>query len=677
MAFRQMDVRPKARVHAEGASSRTAQRALILSTLLTAHGASAAAVHAQSTPLSVVEPTDPGAVSQWYLADAEPGVFAYTAWGMLRDVPKHEVSVAVVDTNIELWSNDLKSRLVPGWDVRNNRPYGNNYLIGASLHGTWVAGTIAAESNNGVFGSGVAGDLPVKIMPLLYVNEGDMCGGALRPEAAEDVGRAFAGSIAFALEHGAKVINVSSAVLITPEVASQYEPLIRAARDQGVLIVAASGNHDLDMRKLEQQSVVAVTLRDVSKTPSNDPCSQAGKSVGFRYEDELDVDESRLLETGASDIVNIDGKTYERSVTTLYPAGTKSYPAAYSLPPFNFDNVLGVTGSNREGTRWVDDCSFLDGRPVICGGGTYGDHARLVAPAYDIPVYSGFGIGLTTGGTSFAAPIVSAAAAMLWSVAPELSVAEVVTALTAGTDTAAIQRGEVGPKDVLRLPRALEALGFEDALAPRRMGQLSEPTWNAELRRNELVDDVTFDPNGHIVERIWDWGDGTRTITGGDAVTASHAYPYKGNYPVTLTVIDDDGNTLSFTQTLAMQGSTRDLVTLTLEGEEPYRLEGVLQEGNIRNYSYFPSIYFMRGAGTLLSEHGEVEIEINLKTGWFGSSPGGTITISDPVRGVFVVSIASGTMQYEKSTDTLTFAHASLSDQPFTSVAVTVRDTDD
>ena len=47
----------------------------------------------------------------------------------------------------------------------------------------------------------------------------------------------------------------------------------------------------------------------------------------------------------------------------------------------------------------------------------------------------------------------------------------------------------------------------------------------------------SHDPDGTIVNYLWDFGDGN-TATG---VTSDHAYSEDGNYTVTLTVTDDDG----------------------------------------------------------------------------------------------------------------------------------------
>ena len=47
----------------------------------------------------------------------------------------------------------------------------------------------------------------------------------------------------------------------------------------------------------------------------------------------------------------------------------------------------------------------------------------------------------------------------------------------------------------------------------------------------------SYDPDGTIVEYLWDFRDGS-TATG---VTENHVYLEDGNYTVTLNVTDDDG----------------------------------------------------------------------------------------------------------------------------------------
>ncbi|RMG70634.1 MAG: PKD domain-containing protein [Bacteroidetes bacterium] len=58
----------------------------------------------------------------------------------------------------------------------------------------------------------------------------------------------------------------------------------------------------------------------------------------------------------------------------------------------------------------------------------------------------------------------------------------------------------------------------------------------------------SYDPDGNIVEYIWDLGDGTTET----AITFQHTYQNPGTYPVTLEVRDDEGNSVTDTVQVIM-----------------------------------------------------------------------------------------------------------------------------
>ncbi len=106
--------------------------------------------------------------------------------------------------------------------------YGNNDVIGPdSSHGTHVAGIIAANRKNNFGVNGVATN--VKIMALRAVPDGD--------EYDEDV----ANSIIYAVDNGAKVINMSFGKSFSPK-KKIVNVAVKYARKKGVLLVHAAGN---------------------------------------------------------------------------------------------------------------------------------------------------------------------------------------------------------------------------------------------------------------------------------------------------------------------------------------------------------------------------------------------------------------------------------------------------
>ncbi|HEX8460445.1 MAG TPA: S8 family serine peptidase, partial [Segetibacter sp.] len=110
----------------------------------------------------------------------------------------------------------------------NDRFYGNNDVMGPTpLHGTHVSGIIAAERNNGKGGDGVADN--VKIMMIRAVPDGD--------EYDKDIALA----IKYAVDNGAKIINMSFGKGISPE-KKWVDSAVRYAEMKDVLLVHAAGN---------------------------------------------------------------------------------------------------------------------------------------------------------------------------------------------------------------------------------------------------------------------------------------------------------------------------------------------------------------------------------------------------------------------------------------------------
>jgi subtilisin family serine protease len=110
----------------------------------------------------------------------------------------------------------------------------------------------------------------------------------------------------------------------------------------------------------------------------------------------------------------------------------------------HYENLIFVSGTNREDLRW--DADGDDSVVTNNGGSSWGPFVDLSAPADDIlladPTFaSGYGIG---DGTSFAAPLAAGAAAMAWSINPELSVDEVKQMLF----STAVDLGESGWDEV-------------------------------------------------------------------------------------------------------------------------------------------------------------------------------------------------------------------------------------
>jgi subtilisin family serine protease len=110
----------------------------------------------------------------------------------------------------------------------NDRFYGNNDVMGPSpMHGTHVAGIIGAQRDNGIGANGVAQN--VKVMMIRAVPDGD--------EYDKDIALA----IKYAVDNGAKVINMSFGKGLSPE-KKWVDDAVRYAEIKDVLIIHAAGN---------------------------------------------------------------------------------------------------------------------------------------------------------------------------------------------------------------------------------------------------------------------------------------------------------------------------------------------------------------------------------------------------------------------------------------------------
>ncbi|QNF93415.1 S8 family serine peptidase [Janibacter sp. YB324] len=168
-------------------------------------------------------------------------VHAEQAWSSSRGAG---TVVAVVDTGVDLGHPDLQGRLVPGADFvcgEQKGSCGNGSWKGQDgegqepdVHGTHVAGTIAATADNGIGVAGVAPD--AKVMPIKVLEDGS--------GTNEDI----AEGIRYAADNGADVINLSLGGLPGTQIFSilgldtTMKDAIQYARDKGTLTVAAAGN---------------------------------------------------------------------------------------------------------------------------------------------------------------------------------------------------------------------------------------------------------------------------------------------------------------------------------------------------------------------------------------------------------------------------------------------------
>ncbi|AZZ96014.1 S8 family peptidase [Pseudoalteromonas sp. R3] len=201
-------------------------------------------------------PNDPQYSSQWHYFESAGGINAPAAWDKATG---NGVVVAVLDTGYRPHS-DLNANILQGYDMISNLSVANDgggrdsdardpgdavsanecgYTHSArssSWHGTHVAGTVAAVSNNGQGVAGVAYD--AKVVPVRVLGK---CGG-LTSDIADGIIWASGGSVSGVPSNAnpADVINMSLGG--SGACSSTTQSAINTARANGTTIVIAAGN---------------------------------------------------------------------------------------------------------------------------------------------------------------------------------------------------------------------------------------------------------------------------------------------------------------------------------------------------------------------------------------------------------------------------------------------------
>lgn len=158
-----------------------------------------------------------------------------TLWKKVHE--GHDTSFALMKKRIYGIEHDADKRLLIGDDMKNpaDRFYGNNILQADGCdHGTFISCVIAGQ---GLKDSCVKGICPeARLMIIRAVPDGD--------EYDKDI----ASSIRYAVDNGAKVINMSLGKSTSPD-SAMVTAAIEYARKKDVLIIQAAGNNHRDIDK--------------------------------------------------------------------------------------------------------------------------------------------------------------------------------------------------------------------------------------------------------------------------------------------------------------------------------------------------------------------------------------------------------------------------------------------
>jgi subtilisin family serine protease len=236
-------------------------------------------------------PTDPLVSRQWYLTQSR----FYESWLTLPALDR--VTVAVIDSGIDATHPELTGRILEAKSF-----VGGRARVDPLGHGTFVAGILAAEIDNGI---GIAGLAPTADLLVAKV---------VTPSRAIPV-EAEAKAIRWAADNGAQVINMSLGAVRDPidpnrDSFSRLEAdAVAYAVSKGAVVVAAVGNADQAPTKPWRYASYPAALPHVLGVSA---ITQAGAVPKFSNRDPIYND----LAAPGDEILS----TFPRPLTARFPA---------------------------------------------------------------------------------------------------------------------------------------------------------------------------------------------------------------------------------------------------------------------------------------------------------------------------------------------------------------------
>lgn len=229
-------------------------------------------------------PSDSQFASQWHYYEAVGGINLPAAWDRSLGAG---VRVAVIDTGYRPHA-DLAANIVGGYDFIADTATANdgngrdadardpgNWCSGSSnWHGTHVAGTIAAVTNNGL---GVAGVAPsARIVPVRVLGR---CGG-YTSDVAAGVVWASGGTVSGvpANAYPARVLNLSLGG--SGACGTTMQNAINSARSRSAMLVIAAGNSNINASNASPANCAGViTVGATTRTGARTSFSNYGSIV--------------------------------------------------------------------------------------------------------------------------------------------------------------------------------------------------------------------------------------------------------------------------------------------------------------------------------------------------------------------------------------------------------------
>jgi serine protease len=356
--------------------------------------------------LPLGKPNDPRYDDQWHYSGTN-GINLEAAWDVTTG--SAGIVVAVVDTGILPGHPDLAGRLLPGYDFisdavrardgngRDTNPvdegdwavagdcFPNSPAEDSSWHGTHVAGTIGAATNNGI---GVAGvDWHARILPVRALGR---CGG--HSSDIIDAIRWSAGLHKDGVPDNttpADVINLSLGA--EGACGTAYQDAINEARGRGAVVVVAAGNDNVDASNAAPANCAGV----ITVAATNDQGNRAGFSnfgnlieISAPGTDVVSTTNNGTMTPGADTYLGYDGT----SMATPHVAGVVSLLLSVR-PELTPDQVLQQLQHTVTAFPNGSSCNTAN-----CGAGTVNAY-EAVSSLYVAKGADGIGLPLQPYGT--------------------------------------------------------------------------------------------------------------------------------------------------------------------------------------------------------------------------------------------------------------------------------------
>ncbi|WP_379743721.1 S8 family serine peptidase [Massilia sp. GCM10023247] len=239
-------------------------------------------------------PTDPMYTQQWHYYEATGGLRLPAAWDSSTGVGAR---VAVIDTGIRPHA-DLSGQILAGYDFISDAAIANDGggrdsdasdpgdwtaagecaagepASNSSWHGTHVAGTVAAATNNGTGVAGVA--YGAKIVPVRVLGK---CGG-YTSDIADAIVWSSGGAVTGVPNIAARAHVINMSLGGGGACGTTTQNAINSARSRGTVVIVAAGNENMNASNSNPANCAGVvTVAATNRNGARAPYSNYGTVV--------------------------------------------------------------------------------------------------------------------------------------------------------------------------------------------------------------------------------------------------------------------------------------------------------------------------------------------------------------------------------------------------------------